>query len=904
MPPPLIFISPHDPFWTEAAHAVLAAWPRPQELARLRIIVPTFFHSQELKAALAEALGSAFIAPKINTLQGWLALQLPPDNVANAIPSTGSQRLMTLYAELRQHAWLKKLFSARSNADLLPLGNLLLTLSDELTQALLPALHGDQAMGAEWHWEQALQQLPPPARKLLSDESQLVWSIWKGQLDANDATALHFDALLRLAAGATESLVWINPVAPDPIERAFLDAYALTQPMCSILLDWRAAALDPLYGAAWPELLEAQEDAPFAAAEMDLPPALSPAVSLASCATPLWSLCPARNLEHEAQQGAQTIINWLQEGKTSIALIAQDRVAARRIRALLERAQVIVADETGWKLSTTRAAAALAAWFDVVASGAETIALLDLLKSPFLFAEVEDKAGQVMAIEIALRQANVLAGWDAVHAALQGLAAARQVRHIARQATAFTGRKTMQEWSNATRVTLEALGMGTALASDMAGQQLLTMLAVLADGCGAMPQTFSFVEWRACVSLQMEATPFVPGNSDHRVVMLPLNGARLRRFDAVLMVGCDADALPSQPPETLFFANAVRRELGLATRESRQRQQLRDFTEVLCSNENIVLSWQSHKNGEPNPVSPWIERLQLVLARSNAAALAQRHTAIAQQSLVELPSQMPAPSAGQLLPGKLSASGYNRLFSCPYRYFATHMLHLSELEELSDLPEKRDYGGWLHEILHDYHQALQADASLDPATLLGAISAQKFDAELSKNAGALGYFARWQKVMPAYLEWAAARQVDGWQYLEGEQKHQRVLTWDGGQILLHGRIDRLDQNAAGERAVLDYKTSSQAALRTKIKGGEDQQLPFYGLLEGGADCATFVALELTKGKTGDAEAERYAEWQQVLEQHIKATMSAIQQDAPLPANGIESACQYCEVRGLCRKGAW
>ena len=26
--------------------------------------------------------------------------------------------------------------------------------------------------------------------------------------------------------------------------------------------------------------------------------------------------------------------------------------------------------------------------------------------------------------------------------------------------------------------------------------------------------------------------------------------------------------------------------------------------------------------------------------------------------------------------------------------------------------------------------------------------------------------------------------------------------------------------------------------------------------------------------------------------------------AGLPANGTESVCQYCEVRGLCRKGAW
>ncbi len=89
-------------------------------------------------------------------------------------------------------------------------------------------------------------------------------------------------------------------------------------------------------------------------------------------------------MEQEAQRGAQTVIDWLQAGKREIAVVAQDRVAARRLRALLERAQVVVADETGWKLSTTRAASAIAAWFELVASRGETPALLDVLKSPFV----------------------------------------------------------------------------------------------------------------------------------------------------------------------------------------------------------------------------------------------------------------------------------------------------------------------------------------------------------------------------------------------------------------------------------------------------------------------------------------------------------------------------------------
>ena len=69
-----------------------------------------------------------------------------------------------------------------------------------------------------------------------------------------------------------------------------------------------------------------------------------------------------------------------------MALVAQDRVLTRRVRAMLANQGVAVRDETGWKLSTTRAAAGLmsllraAAWDEheamcnAIAQGDETAA--------------------------------------------------------------------------------------------------------------------------------------------------------------------------------------------------------------------------------------------------------------------------------------------------------------------------------------------------------------------------------------------------------------------------------------------------------------------------------------------------------------------------------------------------
>ncbi|WP_025916643.1 PD-(D/E)XK nuclease family protein [Herminiimonas sp. CN] len=907
MPLSPILIPPSATFWCDAARALLRRLQEdallPQrtpsqapDFSALCVMVPTYGHALQLKAALAEALQCAFIPPRITTPATWLEL-LPPESGGSAI-AHDSERLMALYAGLRQHAWLKKLFTAKRNTDLLPLAQTLLSLSDELTQALLPALQlAPEAL--EQSWQAALAELSPPARQLLSDETQLVWTIWQSQLEQNDASAARMLQLQRFAEQARGPLVWISPVAPDPQQAAFLSAYAARQPVLPLLLDWRTSAISKEYAVAWHEI-HAENDASQS--------------SIFSGRQPV-ALYGASGLEDEALHAAQTIVDWLQQGKSRLAIVAQDRVVARRIRALLERAQVFVSDETGWKLSTTRAAAALAAWFEVVSSRAETAALLDFLKSPYVFAPLADKPAQLMTIERTLRRANVLAGWDAAGAALAGSPTEQaSVRRIAQQAAAFGGRKTLAAWLAATGGMLAALDMQAALAADAAGQQVLAVLEALQAECAALTETFAFAEWRAFLDMQLEAAPFVAANLDARVVMLPLNGTRLRSFDAVLLVGADAKHLPSQPQETLFFANAVRRELGLETRESRQRQQLRDFAELLSANPEVVLSWQAHTDGEPNPLSPWIERLQLTLARHGLPPLPAHHSALATRQLQPALPRMPAPSAPQLAPQKLSASGYNSLLACPYQFFAARMLRLSALDELSDMPEKRDYGGWLHAILKTYHDTLRDQPCPLPGreNLLRSISAQAFDAILGKNAAALGYYTRWQKVIPAYLEWANAHEAEGWQFVVGEQWFEKTLRWQQGEIqgevLLQGRIDRIDEAADGARAILDYKTSDAASLKARLKGGEDLQLPFYGMLsDAPVASAQYVALEADKGKggkTGAAAAPDYANWKTALETHIVMNMQAIAGGTPLPANGVESVCQYCDVRGLCRKGAW
>jgi ATP-dependent helicase/nuclease subunit B len=106
--------------------------------------------------------------------------------------------------------------------------------------------------------------------------------------------------------------------------------------------------------------------------------------------------------------------------------------------------------------------------------------------------------------------------------------------------------------------------------------------------------------------------------------------------------------------------------------------------------------------------------------------------------------------------------------------------------------------------------------------------------------------------------------------------------------------------------VLDYKTSSAARLKDKTRNpGEDVQLAAYALLlDDEVGQAAFVALD-TAGKVEtlalDAEPDAAADASRV---RLTAIFNQLHAGAALPAHGSDSSCQYCDMRGLCRKDYW
>lgn len=880
-----------------AAQILGSCASRLPDLSGIVVVVPNLLLAPDLRAALAAVAGQPLLLPKIVTLSGWADPLLDP-----AACDTPARRQMRLYSVLRD--W--RMLDGNSRWQI---ADALIALFDELAAA-----RNDLPASAQPLAEKLSAGYGVATSEPVSFEARLVHALWLADSDgAPSLPAARALALRKLAESSSAPLfvIWDGDPAPDQL--AFLDAYSRRTAVELFLPDRRPAggrsdALCAVLNAAWPpEPVES--------------PLIERAAGLRSTgASPLGqrlALVPTGSLEALARHTALQVRSWLAEGRSHIALIAADRMAARRARALLERDDILVADETGWKLSTTRAAALVDAWHEVIAGDGYHRSLLDLIKSPLLLGGLDpaQRAAAIDGIEIHLARRNITSGLDLLIASLdaeQGrpeLAVARLlVRRVVAARDAFP--RTAAEparWVGRLFAVFDVLDARTALADDAAGADLLELLRVRAAELDGPAQRLGFAEWREWLDRQFEAATFRDSSIDSQIVMTHLAAARLRRFDAAIIIGADREHLAPGEPVALLSHDAVRRELGLPGRDAAVARLRDDLSLLIANSDRLCFAWQAMRAGETCLPAVEVELLALVHRVAFADDLHRSVLAdCTPDAAVTLsPQRRPAPClAPDEVPQRVSASGYQSLVDCPYQFFTRHVLGLGEREEVSEALEKRDYGERVHAILARFHQRYPRTADVDPAQLLAALEAESraaFATEIERNALELGWLERWLRRLPAYLAWQREREAAGWHFSQAETRREMSFELaDGAPLRLEGRIDRIDAHDNGSLAVLDYKTQSAAALAARLKSaGEDVQLAVYTILQGDDVAqAAYVALD------DDAQARLLDEPQVAAAdqyQRLIDAFSGMRAGLPLPAHGAAGACRHCAARGLCRR---
>jgi ATP-dependent helicase/nuclease subunit B len=590
---------------------------------------------------------------------------------------------------------------------------------------------------------------------------------------------------------------------------------------------------------------------------------------------------------------------WITQDRRDIGIVTNDRKLARRVRALLERANVGLVDAGGWALSTTSAATALARWLECVEQNFAHAPLLDLLKSPFLqpgVARAELDRLVPLFEQSVVRARNITSGLEhyrhgleragadgsdgigEAHQALTQLlerledAAAPLMPLLAARA------RPSLEFLEALQTSLEKLGLAAGFENDDAGRELLHVLDEMRAAAAHSSLRLAWTGFHQWLRRGMEQRRFHPPMQGGGVELMSFAESRLYRFDALIIAGAVREHLPGQIGAPPYFNDSARSELGLPSLARRYAVLFQDFRRLLEAAPQVMVSLRREQDGERLVPSPWVERIRAFhalawresLGDPELEWLVQQPTAVIAQRDAPLPAPVAPPAAHlppAMLPAAFTATDCQRLMDCPYQFFAARGLGLAPEDEVREEIEKVDYGIHVHRILQAFHTGVPGlpgpwQEKLDDSTraqaeeLLRRISEQVFARDLRRRFLARGWLHRWEQCIPAYLDWELSRAAD-WKVEATELKKERIYREGDTQITLTGRIDRLDRGRDGY-AIIDYKTGAVPA-RDPVLRGEKIQLPFYALLleQDNIASAAFLALEddAVKEKTAlDGEA--------------------------------------------------
>ena len=923
--------------------------------------------------------------PQVMSFNDWL--EAAPGAWKLPKKQTDLERWLSVYATLRKHKQLQSWFKAETEAGSWGLAQAIIAACDTLSNSIAPSLQQEllklisnqEELAAQntQSWIETLEPLldrtigqayPVLARKVVDQEAQVLLTFWRYITSPSDpafrkqfAMAAHLEAAKKTSEASakpfnTRPLIWVETADPTPIDKqliqGYLADYAQFAPAVEVTMNWESVAL-------WAEAFSAQipEEQKLQIIQ----------TNIRNAHPEHWHLIAAKRFEELAWATAKTIEQQLIGGKTNIALVAQDRLVARRARALLARLgpSLKIQDETGWKLSTTRAAAALNSWLELLrapSEGPSAADLLEFLQNPFLdlgkclnsniARDAESLNGLVAQLEDILIASQAKSGWETFHMAIEGSVAhgsAAPNPLLLELLQSIRGR--LNRWRGvkincalAHQYLMDDLiemGMTQGLEKDSAGKQLLELLETFDFDVEHQQITMRLNEWLSLLKTVIEESSYEEKGVSAAATLsvLPLSSTRFREFESVVMVGCDEQQLPafSEPP--LFFSDTLNRLLGGSSIEAQFIQQARDLSQLLISFSSVDLLWQSKsKSGEPLRPSAWIQRLQIDLPNwqpQNASTLFAPRTGMANPSrmaIATLDSDLP-------MPVSMSPSAYKALRDCPYRYYVRSLLGLRKLKGFEEGFDASLAGQTLHKILRNFYHAMKSEAqkSTTPITTdlevrrvwmqdqLTLISEQVFKRLIEGDARVLGVLRDWQKQIPSFIQWQLDREAQGWQFYDAEVKVGFDLPFtdiDGNErhIRIEGYADRFDVSIHDPKAasVIDYKNQSLTKVEWRSEVVlDDPQLLIYARASNEGkkipgrvvNAAEWVALKADVKKKGDG-AERSVviaempDLMQEFSEQITNDVQSLWSGEPLKAFAPDSVCQYCEARGICRKGMW
>ncbi|MFI5345884.1 MAG: PD-(D/E)XK nuclease family protein [Elusimicrobiota bacterium] len=292
--------------------------------------------------------------------------------------------------------------------------------------------------------------------------------------------------------------------------------------------------------------------------------------------------------------------------------------------------------------------------------------------------------------------------------------------------------------------------------------------------------------------------------------------------------------------------------------------------------------------------------------------------------------QVPPPAAALAAWRKsgLSPTALDEYAKCPFKFFASRVLGLSDREEGTERGELSSAarGQVYHGVLERFYRTLPEAVWVGRGDAPGHLNAVLAEAFAENDWRVLGlYPLLWEAArlemsahLHAFVAWDLARLRAGSfrpRLFEAKLKGEPEGGAPAG-IPWRGIVDRVDADEAGVRfRVVDYKTRKSASwsknLSRKIAEGESHQIPFYAVLAAGAlgngwEFAGGELLFLEADEDAHASGLTSEDWAKAREPFLRTLAVKVEAIGrgrfPIrPMDGEGGHCSWCDFPTLCRK---
>jgi ATP-dependent helicase/nuclease subunit B len=533
----------------------------------------------------------------------------------------------------------------------------------------------------------------------------------------------------------------------------------------------------------------------------------------------------------EAQAIALALREALETPARTAALITPDRQLAGRVSALLARWGIAADDSAGTPLGAAPAGTLLLGIAGAAAEDLAPVALLALLKHPLVGGEGEERIAwleRVRQLDLKLRGPRPAAGLAGLEAHFIDVSAWQKVRGcLLTLDKLFAEPIAIAAFAKALAEAAEALA-GDRAWQGPGGRAAAELLAELQTSDAAQTLLLSAPDAVPILRQLLDARAVRPPYGGHpRIFIWGLLEARLQRADLVVLGGFNEGVWPSLPAPDPWLPPKVRATLGMPTLETRIGLAAHDFASALGAPE--VLITRSRRDAKsPTVASRFLLRLEAISGGLPRDTRLERLTRLLDDPGPAHPVDRPAPSPpAEQRPDRISVTAVDRLNADPFAFYASAILKLRLLDPVDAEQDARWKGEAVHKALEEW--LLHDDC--DPDRLRARAERLLQDGAIHPMLRAL-----WAPRLLEAIDWIAQQEREN--QAEGRRPLRAEVTGEAplAGVTVHGRVDRIDQLANGNLAIIDYKTGQPPSQKT-VTEGFALQLGLLGLIgrNGGFD---------------------------------------------------------------------